>query len=191
MLITSLSGKRSLSVARVTRDRVIRYIANNPGKTVVDYANALLVAEVAINLIIGRNLLFMVAAGQIAISERGRKPEWYFQVPNPSVIPQRKSVAKLVKLPLVGITDKHLQQDYSGLTTQYNIATVRTLSPARRRVVQQEFAARVSHVGGHHQETIDRSDAEMKRLEGKIHGLVEAVQLLSAVVTNAVVKTAA
>ena len=191
MIITSLNGKRSMSIARTTRDRVIHHLLNNPRKTVIEYANETLVAETAINLIIGRCLLDKAAAGDIAVSRHGRKPEWYYHVADRSVIPQRMPLTKRTKPALLGVTDKQLRLDYHGLTTQYNIATIHRMSPAKRQRAQQEFADRVAHVAGAHQDTIHRTDAEILRLKDEMRGLREAVQLLATVMTNTTVKTAA
>jgi hypothetical protein len=189
MDITSVNGKRTLSVSPQTRDRVIDYIAAHPYKTVTEYANAVYVAETTINLIIERYLPHMVSAGRIAVSSCGRKPDWYYHVRDVSIIPVRKPVKRFAKLSIPDI-DPQLRRDYAGLATLYNIATIRTLSPARRRLAQQEFAERIVHISGAHQDAIDTGASEVARLTHETTELRETMQMLATVVTNATVKTA-
>jgi hypothetical protein len=178
MLLKNTKGTRSLVVADATVDYVICHIAQHPGFTVRDYADQTEVAEVAINLIIENWLMHMVNEGRIAVSHRGRRPDWYHLASNPQAIP--------VKVPNVpeppecnAITDPTLRPDYSGIVQEFNHATRCKMSPAKRHEAVEKFVDRVNHIGGHHQEVVEHH----ARLLKQVMKLQQDVNLLASAIT--------
>lgn len=181
MLLTSTSGRRSLPVAQDTLERVIAHIKQNPGKTVTEYATEILVAEVPINLIIETHMLPWAATGAIAVSYHGRKPDWYYLVPDQSVVPVRKINRKASRPSLRDINDRQLRLDYFGLIGHYD-ANARRRSPARREQERRKFIERINHVGGSHQDVIDEScdlANQVAQLRNEMHGMKEAIQAMA------------
>ena len=191
MYITSHDGRRTISVSAKTRDRAIAYITNNPGKTPVEYAEATLTAVVTINLLIQLYLMHMVDAGRIAVSDRGAKPDWYYLTPDASIVPVRKKPKRVIRPTLPGIVDADLRRDYNGLVGSFDIALHRTMSPAKRAEAYRKFLDRVGHVGGHHQDTIDDAADIVMRLEAKMQGMEEAIQMMATAMTGIAMKAAA
>jgi hypothetical protein len=189
MLLVSLNGRRRLCVARATRDRIIDHISRNPGKTTIEYASETLIAEPTINLVIELHLLPLAAAGAIAVSRYGRKPDWYYLV-DPRVVPLRKAKRKLARIVLRDITDRQLRLDYVGLVNHFDDYGSR-LSPARRDAARREFVDRINHVGGSHQTNIDDTSDLVTRLENKMQGMEEAIQVMATALTSTSVRALA
>lgn len=188
MYLTSRNGRRTLSVAPATYERVIDYICDNPFKTVKEYADAVKVAEPVINLIIEKFLLHVAANGGIAISDRGRRPDWYYLLADPSVVPIRRPATAIIQPSLPGIFDPELRQDYESLITHFNTALSHSRSPSVRAKLLGEFATRVTRIGGDHQECREETKRVVARLESKMDGMQEALQLMAtALTTNSVV----
>lgn len=154
MYVTSTNGKRTISVAQKTINRVIEHVSNNPGKTTLSHAMETGVAESTVNLLIEKYMLDMAAAGRIAVSAHGRKPEWYHLVPDRSMIPVIENRKKPAALPMAGITDRQLRQDCRSIADRFH-QTSRRLSPRNRKRVWEDFAQRLNHVGSSYQATMD------------------------------------
>lgn len=192
-MLTSLNGRREFYVAQDTLERVVAYITQNPGKTVIEYANDTLVAESTINLIIEVRMLPFAATGGIAVSYFGRKPDWYHLVPDFNVVPVRKVVRKASRPALRDITDPQLRIDYLGLIGHYDL-NARRRSPARRLQERREFIERINYVGGTHQDVIDEScdlADQIAKLRNEMHGMKEAIQVMASALTGTTLKIAA
>lgn len=192
MYLTSLNGKRTLSVAQATCFIVIDYICANPFKTVKEYAEATKVAEPTVNLIIEKFLHEVAANGGIAVSDRGRRPDWYYHLADPSVVPIRRPVKPTMQPSLPGIFDAELRQDYEQLIIRFNAMLSQSKSPAMRAKVLGEFATRVSRLGADHQDCREETKRVVARLEAKMDGMQEALQLMAtALTTNTINNVAA
>lgn len=185
MLLTSLNGRRQLHVAPTTRDRVIDHITQNHGKTTIEYAEATLVSEVVINLIIEVCLLPLAASGAIAVSYYGRKPDWFWLAGGQNVVPVRKIKRRVGRPTLRDITDRQLRLDYIGLVTSFDRFGHR-LSPARRDAARRNFIDRVNHVGSSHQSSTDL----IVSVRNEMHGMKEAIQVMASALTNSTIKVA-
>jgi hypothetical protein len=170
--------------------RVLDYVHQNPGKAVVEYAGDLLVAESVINLLIEHYLMDIASLGRIAVSNRGRKPNWYFRLTDPSIVPQRPIKRKLSRGNLRAISDKQLRLDYLGLINLFGRCGHR-MSPAKLNAARHEFLDRVNHVAGSHQETIDNTADLVARLEHKMQGMEDAIQVMATAMTSISVKAMA
>lgn len=155
MYVTSTNGKRTISVAEKTINRVIEHVSNNPGKTTLNYAMETGVAESTVNLLIEKYMLDMAAAGRIAVSAHGRKPEWYNMVPDGTVIPVVENRKKMAPVPMAGITDRQLRLDCRSLSDRFQQASTRKLSPRNRKRVWDDFSQRLNHVGSSYQATMN------------------------------------
>jgi hypothetical protein len=191
MYLSSQDGRRSISVSAKTLDRAITHITDNPGKTPSEYAEATQTAVVTINLVIQRYLMHMVAAGRIAASDRGAKPDWYYMTTDSSIVPIRKKSKRALRPTLPGIVDPQLRRDYAGLVGDFDVALHRTMSPAKRTAAIRVFLDRVVHVGSNHQDTIDNAGTLVMRLEAKMQGMEEAIQVMATAMTSMTMKVAA
>lgn len=183
MLLKSTKGTRPLVIADAVVDYVICHIAQHPGLTAKEYAEQTEVAEIAINLIVENFMMHMVNENRIAISHRGRRPDWYHLAANPLAIPVR--VPNVPEPPNCNaITDPNLHPDYYGMVREYCHAMRCKRSPAKRHEAEQKFIDRVNHIGSHHQEVVEHH----ARLLKQVMKLQQDVNLLASAITATVVK---
>jgi hypothetical protein len=167
------NGQRSVHVSADSFTRVRDCIIKRAGLTVPEYSDLTEVATSTINILIAADSLLwrMACQGLIAISPRGTKPDWFFEVTHPKLVPVRCSLRTRQPKLAHGVKHPYVAREIDELV-QITKFIGRPLSPRRRTRVKQDVIRRVIDLGLQAEEAMvafDRLASKFGR-EGKRTG---------------------
>lgn len=161
------NGQRSFHISAHSFARVRECIIKRPGLTVPEHSELTEVATSTINILIAADevLWGLACHGLIAISPRGNKPDWFFNLPHPNLVPLRLSVRASQPKRAHGVKHAYVAKGIDELV-QMTKFVGHQLSPRRRRMTQHQMVGRVIDLGLRAEEAMvafDRLALKMRR----------------------------